>query len=884
MDPDKTSDAAAQRRMMDLFDRVMDLSPAERVALLDRECADDPDMRRRVEALLESDTAFGDGGVTGAIGAGLDALIESTEPVKKGTRIGAYRIVDTLGHGGMGMVFLAERADRHFAQRVAIKVVSGLAINQEILARFRGERQILAALDHPYIAHLVDGGETDAGVPYLVMEYVEGEPIMQACRRLDLGLDVRIDLFLKICEAVQYAHQNLIVHRDLKPANIMVTADGFPKLLDFGIAKILDKRQFDQTMIETQDGQMLFTPDHAAPEQVLGKAVTTATDVYCLGILLYELLTGRRPFDFGDRRPGELERIICQQPPKLPSALAATLARGESDTGAGIELTSLPMPADRLRRRLRGDLDNIVLKALRKEPERRYASVAAMADDIRRYTQGLPVSARADTWRYRSVKFVQRNTLAVAAGVTLFAVAIAFAISMAVQAARIDKERQTAVQALSILVDLVRRTDPKSAQGESFSAVDLLNEWSDRVDDELANEPAIQATLMNTIGVAYFNLGQYEPAERSLRMALAQRERVGGEAEAQVRNHNDLADVLYVSGRYDDALAVFGDALATARAELVTDHAEISRALSGSGLVHLQLGAYDAAEPLFREAETIDRRAGRDGDDPVWASTLTGLGTITWRQTDLDATERLWREALEIRRRVLGNDHPDTMTSVNNLASILVDRGDLAGAEPLFLEALETNERILGSEHVEIAVNLNNLGYVRLTAGRFAEAEPVYRRSLAIDRSVLGDLHPDLAYGLNSLGMTLAGLGRLEDAEAQYREALALFDAQDHDHRLTGQVLANYAALEIGRGAHDEALRLARDAKVRIDAQFPDGHWRRAYTDSVLGEALVALGRRDEAEPLLTDSVEPIVSSMGPASIYASEARRRVALLAAGAR
>ncbi len=883
--------AAVHQRLMQLFERVIDLSADERAAVLDRECAGDDEMRARIEALLHADTAMGGAGFTDAIGAGLDSFVETTEPVKEGMRIGAWRIVETLGRGGMGMVFLGERDDKQFTQKVAIKVVSGLAMSEEILTRFRGERQILAKLEHPYIAHLVDGGETESGMPYLVMEFVEGEPIMQACRRLGLNLRERIDLFLKICEAVQFAHQNLIVHRDLKPANIMVTADGFPKLLDFGIAKILDKRQFEQTLIETQDGQLLFTPDHAAPEQVTGKAVTTATDIYCLGILLYELMTGRRPFDLKNRRPGQLEKIICEQAPTAPSAVAAGLARGDGDTLAGDELTSPPEPAAKLRKTLRGDLDNIVLKALRKEPERRYTSVAEFADDIRKYRQGMPVSARPATFRYRATKFIQRNTLAVGAAAAVFVLLATLAATMTVQAARIEKQRQLAVEqqriaeqqqakaekVASVIVDLVRRQDPKTSRGREFRAVDWLDEWSMSIDDELADQPDVQATLMNVLGVAYTNLASYESAESALSKALESRRAVGNDAEALATNHNDLGDVLNTQARYKEAIAQYEAALEIVERELSTDHPQKSRALAGQGMARLGMRDYDAAEPLIRQAVAIDLEAGRGADDPRLADTLTEFGTILWRRHAFDAAEKQFRRALDIRRLALGNDHPDTTVAVNNLATVLVEQGDLDGALPLFNEALEMNEKVLGSEHPEIAVNLNNLGYILLTLGRFAEAEDAYRRSLALDRAARGAMHPDLAYGMNSLAMALAGQGRLDEAESYYRDALALIAAQDHEHRLEGQVLANYAALKIEQGQHDEALEMATRARDQIATEFPDGHWRRGFADNILGAALVGVGRLDEARPILTDSIAVIAAGMGEDSTYVRDARARLA-------
>ncbi len=837
-----------------------------------------------IDALTESTDVGAGGGLrlTDMVGAGLNKMLSGLEPSLEGERIGAYRIVRTIGRGGMGAVFLAERDDRQYTQRVAIKVVSDITLSPEILGRFIGERQILAKLDHPYIAHLIDGGETDSGVPYLVMEYVEGEPILEACR--SLGIDERIDLFLKICEAVQFAHQNLIVHRDIKPGNILVSADGIPKLLDFGIAKILDPLQFDQTLIQTQDGQRLLTPEHAAPEQVLGQPVTTATDVYCLGILLYQLLTGTRPYSLEGTRRGELERIICEQPSPLPSSRVTRSLADEANV-------PLPAPPERLRKRLRGDLDNIILKALRKEPERRYASVNEFAEDIRRHRRGLPVSARPDTWAYRSSKFIQRHRYGVATFVTLVALLSGFAVYSNIQSQRIERERQAAVRekqtaeaALSFLIDMFRSVDPGESRGRDVDAATLVSQASGRIETQLDGQPAVQATLMNTIGVVYYHLGDFDSAMPMLDAAVDRREGLADDPEALIAYRNDLGAVYIEQAHYDEAAQLFARALEDARAYFSTDHHEIARALLGQGTALQQLRDYDAAEPLLREALDIDRRV-LDSNDPRLADTITGYATIMWRRNQLDEARAGFEEALGLRRRLLGSDHFETIEAVNNLAAVLIDAGNHDAAEPLFREALQLNEKVLGPEHPTVAINLNNLGYVLRTTGRFAEAENVYRRALAIETVELGSDHPDLAYSLNSLAQILTRTGKLDEADQFYRRALDVMRAEqgeDFEHRLTGQVLANYSILLGRQGRDEEAYERAAMAREKIDAEYPPEHWRRAFAASVLGATLARLGRIEQARPLIADSIAPIETSMGADSVFARDARARLELLTLG--
>ena len=717
--------ATTWTRVGELFDAAADLGDDERGRFLDKECGDDIELRRRVEALLIADAQVGNAGdITHAIGAGIDALLHSPAPAQAGTRIGAFTVIEVLGRGGMGVVFLAERDDKEIQQRVAIKVVSGIALGPEAIRRFRSERQILARLEHPYIAHLIDGGETAEGVPFLVMEYVEGQPILSHCADVSLDFDGRLNLFLKICEALQFAHQNLIVHRDIKPSNIMVTRDGFPKLLDFGIAKIIDPQEFGQQTVMTQVGQRVCTPDHAAPEQLEGKAVTTATDVYCLGMLLYQLLTGRRPYTLALGRRMNINSQIGDLTPPAPSD---ALSQIEKHQIKEVEppTTTLPLPSDQLRRKLRGDLDNIIMKALRREPERRYGSVAEFAEDIRRYRRHLPVSARPDTWRYRTHKFIVRNAVGVAsvAGIMLLLVTLVAATKF--QSKRIDEQRLVAESIGSFLTEVLVSADPNVARGNEVTAEQLLDEGSKRITTELKGQPEVQARMMSTMGVTYTNLGNYERAKPLLEAALSSQQSLGADPLTLVRTRNAYGKVLIEQAAYEPAAMVFRQALTTARKELGAEHSEVSRSLTGLGLALMETRDYEGAEALLREAYALDRRILAP-DDAMLADSSTGLGSILWRRDQFPEAEKYYMEALQLRRRLLGDSHPDTVESVNNLAALLTNRGDHAGAEVLFREALAQNERLLGTEHPDIAINLNNLGYVLMVQGNFAEAEIAY--------------------------------------------------------------------------------------------------------------------------------------------------------------
>jgi tRNA A-37 threonylcarbamoyl transferase component Bud32 len=410
-------------RLKDLFRVAIECDPAKRAAYLDEACADDTALRAEIESLLASHDHAENFIESPAFADAVKALTESPAETVAGRRVGSYRLIREIGRGGMGTVYLAERADEQYEKLVAIKVVRRGMDSEEILRRFYNERQILASLDHPNIARLIDGGTTEDGLPFLVMEYVEGVPVMDYCDQRRLTINERLRLFRTVCAAVQHAHQNLVVHRDLKPSNVLVTPDGTPKLLDFGIAKVLSPELSTLTTEQTRTDLRILTPDYASPEQARGERLTTTSDVYSLGVVLYELLTGYRPYRSLNAPPHELARLICEQDPAKPSTTITNVevVPHVGDAGAQAASTSESVSLardtqpDKLRRQLSGDLDNIILMALRKEPSRRYATVGQFSDDIGRHLDGLPVAARKDTFKYRAAKFVRRNRLGVAA-------------------------------------------------------------------------------------------------------------------------------------------------------------------------------------------------------------------------------------------------------------------------------------------------------------------------------------------------------------------------------------------------------------------------------------------------------------------------------------
>jgi serine/threonine-protein kinase len=518
-------DTSRWREVDRLFEGALDLPEQDRSPFLDRGCGADRSLRAEVERLLVADV--GQGGEF--LERPLIELLELDGEREGETRLGPYRLLEALQSGGMGTVYAATRDDDQYNRRVAIKVLRAGLADGEAAHRFRFERQILARLEHPHIARLYDGGETSDGRPYLVMELIEGQQLDVYCDRNRLTLEARLGLFRKVCGAVQHAHQSLLVHRDLKPSNILVGADGEPKLLDFGIAKQLEPSASARADDLTRTGVRVMTPSYASPEQVRGEAITTASDVYSLGVLLYELVSGTGPYPIAGLPLHEIEDAICERPPERPSRAF--------DPGApnGEEIAHARGLAPRaLRRRLQGDLDNIVLMALRKEPHRRYPSAASLAEDVQRHLRDLPVAARPDTVTYRLRKLARRRRETLAAAALLLLLATGFGAHLRTQSRRQEAERDKAESALSFLVETFTAANPYENGGEHPTAQDLLDRGAARAATELANQPRVQAALLDAFGRVNAGLARPALARAQLERALELRRKSYGPGSTEV--------------------------------------------------------------------------------------------------------------------------------------------------------------------------------------------------------------------------------------------------------------------------------------------------------------------------------------------------------------
>jgi eukaryotic-like serine/threonine-protein kinase len=817
-----------------LFEELLDLPGTERSRRLAG--LEDEALRADVERLLAADSdagSFLESPALAVAGGLLDGLLQEPETPLPDA-IGPYRILSRLGRGGMGEVLLGERADGLYEQRVAIKLLRRGMDSDEVLVRFSRERRILARLEHPHIAHLLDGGATEDGRPYFVMELVEGEPITEYCRSRSLSVEERIRLVLDGCDAVSAAHRRLIVHRDLKPSNVLVTPGGDVKLLDFGIAKLLSRDETDPS--ETRTDLRLLTPAYAAPEQLLGEPVTTATDVWALGALLYEMLTGTLPQKREGRTGQELASAVSQDTVERASARVAREPLAALPVAA-------PSEAERrkVRRRLRGDLDNILRMALRREPERRYGSAAALADDLRRHLAGRPVRARSDTVGYRLGKFVRRQKVAVAAGALILLTLLGGLAATAWQARRAEKNAVAAAASArraegvkEFLIGLFEVADPEQASGGAITASELLDQAGKRLETELASEPDIQADLLEAVARIDKGLGRLEPAESLAKRSLEIRERIFPPGDAAI-------------GR---SLATLG-AVKMSKGELDAGEKELSRAL-----------------PMLRAKEGPESLAT--------ARAQSDYGQVLFWKGEVERAEKSERGVYETYRRVLGDDHVLTALHLRNLGVLLDEIDRLDESEKAYRDSQAVLTKRLGPEHASLGSSYANLAVLLGRRGKNQEAEALYKRSLEVRRKTLGPNHPMLGQTLQLSAVFYLNQGRLEESEAAYREALALFRAINPKHFEIGKCLNGFALIASRRGRHAEAEKTMIEVEALFREVLGEKH---PFTWQIRGNRATQIalqGRLEEAEGIQREVAGKLAELNGKDSGEAVDARSRL--------
>lgn len=898
-----------------LLDELLDLDDDIRSRRLAELLAREPGLHREVSALLEADRRAG-----GVLDEPIPELVGDTDALdvgavdaaaRVGSRIDVYRLIELIGRGGMGEVYRAERTDGEFEHTVAVKMIRTGMGTEDNLRRFRQERQILARLTHPAITRLLDGGVTEEGRPYLVMELVTGSPLIAHADRHRLPVADRLRLFDEVCAAVGYAHRHLVVHRDLKPSNVLVTGDGKVKLLDFGIAKLVED---DADPGLTRVGTFVLTPDYAAPEQVRDEPITTATDVFALGVILYELLSGARPHRITSSSRRDLEIAIVEtDPDPLPDAI------------------------DR-------DLALIVFRALAKSPEERYPTADALRDDLRRHRDGLPISARAPSVRYRLGKFVRRNRVSVIAAALVLLALVAGLAATAWQAQVARREAVRATLTRDLLLEIFGGADPDAAPG-TLSATDVLRRGMEKVDARLEDDPGLHAEMLHTIGRLLNELGDPAAAEGLLARSVELRRAHGSahelaesldelgtaalyldrhaEAESlytlalatlpggasdphRPRSLNNLAVVLTRDGRYDEAIATHRESIHLDRARHGDEHEEVATDLSNLAVTYSAAGREAEADSLHRMVLAMRRRL-HPGDHTEIAASLHNLADV---QSNLSRPESCLvyiESAIAMKRRLLEPDHPSLLRSLrvrgralselrrldeadaqlqevleatlrrdpdgseaantwNDLGILAFQRGDYPLARERIAAAVTIYERILGPDHATVATLLGNVATLDRLQGDLPAAEAGFRRVLEIHRAQLGHDNAQVVLDLNNLGSALRDQGDGPGAVSWHREALATAERiwPDGDHDLAALTWSNLAGSLRLTGGYEEADRLARRAIAYLEPRRAEEDPRLISARTILGRVTVARGSPREALPLLEKTLAHCTDANGP--------------------
>jgi serine/threonine protein kinase/uncharacterized protein HemY len=858
------------QRLGRLFEAARALSPDERSDFLQRECPEDEELRAQAESLLGHDLQAGDT-MHRVLEEASSRHAELTDPDLSGQRVGAYLLVKELARGGMGEVYLADQQEP-VRRQVALKLIKHGMDTREVVARFAAERQTLALMDHPCIAKVHDAGSTEQGRPFFVMEYVQGERITRHCDAARLTIRQRLELFIRVCEGVQHAHQKAVIHRDIKPSNVLVTVqDGrsFPKIIDFGIAKAVAQPHTQGTLF-TRAGQIVGTPEYMSPEQArLGDAlVDTRTDVYSLGVLLFELLTGKLPLGRGKLRqagPDEMRRILLEEDTPRPSTRVSGL-------GPDAEATSQSRGSTpgHLARRLSGDLDWITLKAVEKDPARRYSSPAELAEDLRRHLNNEPVLAAPPTASYRAAKFLRRHRGAAVFSAVAVLVLVGFMISMAVQNRRILRERdranleaQAASSVSSFLTDLFAVSDPDEARGNTVTAREILDRGAAEIPTALAGQPGVQAHLLATMGTVYDNLGLYDDAAPLLSESLRLRRNLGPAGrEVTAESLHLLGGLETERGRHEEAVVYLQEALEILDGLPDADpDTEVATTIT-LGHALFSLNQYEEAERLYRSG--IAGFQEIDPDHQHLGAALTNLGQLLQVQGKLEEAAAIHRESLAARQAAFHEDHTSIGESSHNLASVLHDLGQLDEAEALYRVSLDITTRAQGEDHPDAADTLVGLGRLLREKDDLDGAEEVLRRTLAIDRSALGLEHADVAYDLKELAGLLVAQGRTQQAEETYRQSLEMYRATvPADSPFIAVVLRGLADILMNDGRAAQAEPLLEEATDLTRNALAADHWLTLVATADLGACLGLLQRFGEGEPLLVDSYQVLQTTQG---------------------
>ena len=858
--------ASRWQRVQTIFHLAADLPAEDRQSYVSAECSDDPALAAEVMALLEEDSrgqSLLDRDVSHLARAMLDAPVRPVLPLET---FGPYRISSVLGEGGMGVVYLAERAD--LGSRAAIKILRDAWLSPSRRERFAAEQRTLAQLNHPSIARLYDADTLPDGTPWFVMEYVDGMPLTAYCDTHASTIPERLKLFRDVCEAVQHAHAHAIIHRDLKPSNILVTADGTVKLLDFGIAKQIEGLEADLT----RTGMRVMTPAYAAPEQVGAGRLGIHTDVYSLGVVLYELLAGRLPFDLADRTPNEMERIIVEEEPERPSVAAR-------------RTPALPIGSSRVQSANRAqwaDLDVLCLTAMHKDPSRRYASAEALIRDVNHYLAGEPLEARPDTIRYRAGKFVRRNwravvmagvTVAMIVGLTVFyTVGLANARNVALA----ETARTQRIQ--RFMMDLFQGNEDEAVgPADSLRVVTLVDRGAQQA-RSLDLEPAVQAELFETLGNLYRSLGKFGPADSLLRTALARRRALFGPSDPSVASSLlALGELRIAQAEYDSADVLVRQGLEMAKRTRPASDPRIGKATKTLGQLLYEQGSYEKAVPVLEEAIRLQTRG--DTASPDLASAITDLANTYFYLGKFELSDTLNQRALAMDKQLYGPRHAFVADVLINLGAIRFEWAKYPDAERYYREALDINRGWYGLNHPETASSLTALGRSLASQQKLTEADTVLRQALEVLERAYGPVHPRVASALNEVSRVKQSEGKLDEAEAGFRRMAEIYKTIYHDkHYVISIALSNIAGVLQERKQYAQAEALFREAIQRYISLLAPDHQLVGIAHARLGRVLRLQGRWADAEKESLAGYTILMKQATPAVLWVQRVRMDLAI------